>query len=68
MCTTKEAASRSNTSGLYSRGSCSKPQLPHQYGPDFNANAYFFLKTKKYAHLDTCMNYEEYCLLGCGAM
>ena len=25
--------------------------------PDFNANAYFFLATRKYARLDICMNY-----------
>jgi hypothetical protein len=29
----------------------------HDQGPDFKANAYFFLATKKYAHLDICITY-----------
>jgi hypothetical protein len=50
---------------LYSFGSeksCRLITHPFRYltdllEPDFNANAYFFLATKKCAHLDICMNY-----------
>jgi hypothetical protein len=31
--------------------------LSNNWGPDFNANAYFFLAPIKYAHLDVYMKY-----------